>query len=114
PNWNSGPMLRLCLASLLKFTPPPARVLLVDNRSTDASREAAEAAAARGLVRLVTREDGRNDGAADHGAALDLGLSLVDTPLVFTLDSDAWARREGWMEPWLAALRADPGASHAG
>lgn len=114
PNWNSGPMLRLCLASVLKFTRPPAPILLVDNRSTDASRAAAEAAAARGLIRLVTREDARNDGAADHGAALDLGLSLVDTPLVFTLDSDAWARREGWMEPWLAALAADPEASHAG
>ncbi len=113
PNWNSGPMLRLCLASVARFTAAPHRVLVVDNRSTDASRQAAEAAAARGLIRLVTREDARNDGAADHGAALDLGLSLVDTPLVFTLDSDAWARRPGWMDPWLAALE-DPGVSHAG
>lgn len=114
PNWNSGPMLRLCLASVVKFTAPPRRVVVVDNRSTDASRAAAEAAAAGGLIRLVTREDARNDGAADHGAALDLGLSLVETPLVFTLDSDAWVRRPDWLDPWLSALDADPGASHAG
>lgn len=113
PNWNSGPMLQLCLASVARFTTAPHRVLVVDNRSTDASRAAAEAAAARGQVRLVTREDAKNDGAADHGAALDLGLSLVDTPLVFTLDSDAWARRPGWLDPWLTALDAQ-GASHAG
>ncbi|MCO5171593.1 MAG: glycosyltransferase [Planctomycetes bacterium] len=113
PNWNSGPMLRLCLASVARFTTTPHRVLVVDNRSTDPSRQAAEEAAARGLVRLVTREDAKNDGAADHGAALDLGLSLVDTPLAFTLDSDAWARRPGWHDPWLQALEAE-GASHAG
>lgn len=113
PNWNSGPMLRLCLASVTRFTGRPHRVLVVDNRSTDASRVAAEEAARAGLARLVTREDARNDGAADHGAALDLGLSLVETPLVFTLDSDAWARRPGWLDRWLAALEAE-GASHAG
>jgi glycosyltransferase involved in cell wall biosynthesis len=114
PNWNTGPLLRLCLASALRFTAPPVALVVVDNASTDASRRTAEAAQARGLIRLVTREDAKNEGAADHGAALDLGLSVVDTPYLFTLDSDAWARRAGWLERWLAALDATPGAAHAG
>lgn len=113
PNWNSGPMLRLCLAGVLRFTSSPVKLVVVDNRSTDASRQTAEGAHARGLLRLVTRDDARNDGAADHGAALDLGLTLVDTPYLFTLDSDAWPRRPGWLEFWLQALETQ-GASHAG
>jgi glycosyltransferase involved in cell wall biosynthesis len=112
PNWNSGPFLRLCLASVLRLTPSP-RVVVVDNRSTDASRRTAEDAARQGLVRLVTREDARNDGAADHGAALDAGLAAVETPLLFTLDSDAWVRRSGWLEPFVSALEA-AGAASAG
>lgn len=106
-------MLRLCLASVLRFSSTPATLLVVDNRSTDASRATAEGAHALGLIRLVTREDARNDGAADHGAALDLGLTLVETPYLFTLDSDAWARRPGWLERWLRALEPE-GVSHAG
>jgi glycosyltransferase involved in cell wall biosynthesis len=113
PNWNSGPMLRLCLASVLRFSTTPSRLVVVDNRSTDASRVTAEGAQAKGLIELVTRADARNDGAADHGAALDLGLTLVDTPYLFTLDSDAWARRPGWLERWLRALETED-ASHAG
>lgn len=113
PNWNSGPLLRLCLASVVRFTPPPFRLVVVDNRSTDASRATAEGAAARGLIELITREDARNDGAADHGAALDRGLAAVATPYLFTLDSDAWVRRDGWLQRWLGPLEAT-GASHAG
>lgn len=113
PNWNSGPMLRLCLAGVQRFTTSPYELVVVDNRSTDASRVTAEGAQALGLLRLVTREDARNDGAADHGAALDLGLTLVRTPYLFTLDSDAWPRRPGWLERWLMALETAD-ASHAG
>lgn len=113
PNWNSGPLLRLCLASVVRFTRRPYRLVVVDNRSTDASRATAEGAAAAGLLDLVTRADAKNDGAADHGAALDRGLSVTTTPYLFTLDSDAWVRREGWLERWLGALET-AGASHAG
>src|SRR5687767_5510305 len=104
PNWNSGPLLRLCIASVVRFTRRPYRLVVVDNRSTDASRATAEAAAAAGLLELVTREDAKNDGAADHGAALDRGLSVTTTPYLFTLDSDAWVRRDGWLERWLGPL----------
>lgn len=112
PNWNTGGLMRICLASLVAFTRHPHRILVVDNASDDASRETLEAAAADGLIQLVTREDPSHDGAPEHAASLDLGVELSETPYVFTLDSDAWARREGWLSRWVAGLAG--GASHVG
>ncbi|MGE0712025.1 MAG: glycosyltransferase family 2 protein [Planctomycetota bacterium] len=112
PNWNTGALLRLCLASIHRHTRYPHRVVVVDNASDDASRETAERAAAAGLIELIRREDAQHDGAPEHGASLDAGLAVARTPLLFTLDSDAWARREGWLETWVNALGRE--ASHAG
>lgn len=112
PNWNTGGLMRVCLASLLRYTRHPHRILVVDNASDDASRATLEDAADRGLIQLVTREDPKHDGAPEHAASLDLGLELSETPYVFTLDSDAWARREGWLSRWVAGLAN--GASHVG
>jgi glycosyltransferase involved in cell wall biosynthesis len=112
PNWNTGPLLRICLASLGRFTRTPHRVVVVDNASDDASRVTAEGAAEQGLIDLITREDAKNEGAPDHGAALDAGLAATKTPFLLTLDSDAWARREGWLTSFVEALGDK--ASHAG
>jgi glycosyltransferase involved in cell wall biosynthesis len=112
PNWNTGPLMRVCLSSLLRYTRHPSRILVVDNASDDASRETLEDAAGQGLIQLVTREDPAHDGAPEHAASLDLGVELSETPYVFTLDSDAWARREGWLSRWVAGLAG--GASHVG
>lgn len=115
PNWNTGPLLRLCLASVQAFTADlPHELVVVDNGSTDASRRTAEAAAAQGLARLVDRvQTPEEAGAGAHGAALDAGLAAARTPWLFTLDSDAWAREPGWLGRFLvAAEMAD--ASHAG
>ncbi|MBI3722591.1 glycosyltransferase family 2 protein, partial [bacterium] len=113
PNFNSGGLLRLCLASVTRTK--GLRVVLVDNDSTDESREAGDAFSKRGLIDLVRREGAKNDGAPAHGAALDLGLSRVSTPFVFTLDSDAHVRREDWLSRYHEALRAaGPKAAVAG
>jgi glycosyltransferase involved in cell wall biosynthesis len=112
PNWNTGPLLRLCLASLDRFTRTPHRIVVVDNGSDDASRRTAEGAAERGLIELVKRDDTSNEGANAHSGALDAGLAVAQTPLLLTLDSDAWARREGWLAEYVAALGED--RSHAG
>jgi glycosyltransferase involved in cell wall biosynthesis len=113
PNYNSGDLLRLCIASVARA--PGVRVIVVDNGSTDRSREAAEAAERRGLIRLVRRDGVVNDGAPAHGAALDAGLAAAETDLLFTLDSDAWVRRPGWLDRFRAALAAaGPRAAVAG
>lgn len=113
PNWNTGPLLRVCLASVLRHTRVGYRVVVVDNGSSDASRDTAEAAEAKGLIHLIRRDDEENRGAPSHGAALDAGLTVSDTPLLFTLDSDAWARREGWLGRYVHHLTTLD-ASHAG
>ena len=107
PNWNTGPLLRICLASLVRYTRHPHRILVVDNASDDASRRSACGAAERGLIQLLS-----HDGAPEHAASLDAGLAACETPLVFMLDSDAWARREGWLARWVAGLAGS--ASHVG
>lgn len=112
PNWNTGPLLRICLASLIRFTKTPYRIVVVDNGSQDGSRQTAEQAAAQGLIQLIRRDDAPNDGANTHAAALDAGLAATSTPFVFALDSDAWARREGWLQGFLDPL--GDACSHAG
>jgi len=89
PNWNTGPLLRICLASVVRFTRVPHRVIVIDNASTDASRKTAEAAARDGLIELIARDDAKNEGAEEHGA-----------------------RRAGWLEAYVTAIGEE--ASHAG
>lgn len=84
----------------------------MDNGSTDGSLRTAEAAAAAGRIELVRRA-GTNDGAADHGAALDVALERAAGDYLFTLDCDAWARAPGWLSTFIEALEG-AGASHAG
>jgi glycosyltransferase involved in cell wall biosynthesis len=112
PNWNTGPLLRLCLASLARFTQTPHTIIVVDNGSDDASRRTAEGAAANGLIKLIKRDDTKNEGANAHSGALDAGLAATTTPLMLALDSDAWARRDGWLGEFVNALGEH--ASHAG
>ncbi|HBP20274.1 MAG TPA: hypothetical protein DEA08_21100 [Planctomycetes bacterium] len=112
PNWNTGSLLRLCLASLVRFTKHPHRILVVDNDSDDASRVTVDGAAERGLIDLIQREGAVHDGAPEHGASLDAALAACETPYLLTLDSDAWVRREGWLADFVAALGDE--ASHAG
>jgi GT2 family glycosyltransferase len=82
PNFNGAAVLPRCLAALAAQTVPPAQVLVVDNGSVDGSAEAAEATSPGITVVRV----GRNSG---FGAAANLGVGLLSTPLVAVLNSDA-------------------------
>jgi glycosyltransferase involved in cell wall biosynthesis len=103
-NWNSLPFLRPMVAATQANSPPDARIVVVDNDSTDGSREW-----------LATRPDIRtirlpvNVG---HGLALDLASPTIDTEYLAVLDVDAFPISGGWLDESTAALQS--GASVAG
>ncbi len=82
-NWNGGELLRRSLASVWQH--PPRRsyeIVVVDNASTDGSREWLESLGAR--VRLIANEDNRGFGRANNQ-----GFAASAAPLLLLLNSDA-------------------------
>lgn len=96
-NWNSGPLLTRCLDALDGQTTRPARILVVDNASTDGSEQSASGRPGVELLRMSA-----NLGFAE---ANNLGVEhLEDCDWIALLNPDAFA------EPgWLAALTARAG-----
>ncbi|MCX5518803.1 glycosyltransferase family A protein [Kaistia defluvii] len=78
PAFNATRTLADAIASLRGQTVPPARVLLVDDGSTDGTGDHA-----RELGIDVIRQDNRGP-----GAACNLALQTVDTPITAYLDAD--------------------------
>ena len=96
-NWNSGPLLARCLAALARQTAPPARILVVDNASTDGSERAAVGGAGVELLSMTS-----NLGFAE---ANNIGVEHLDTcEWIALLNPDAFAEPQ-----WLAALTAQAG-----
>lgn len=89
PNFNGAAVLPRCLAALAAQTVAPEQVVVVDNGSVDGSADAAEAA----LPGVHVERVGRNSG---FGAAANLGVGLLRTPLVAVLNSDA-RPEPGWV-----------------
>lgn len=86
-NWNGGEMLRRCLASVAEFPPRlPYEIVVVDNASTDGTREWL---ASQEHVRLIANVD--NIG---FGSANNLAFEATDAPYLFLLNSDAEVHAE--------------------
>lgn len=100
-NWNGGILLDECLAHLTQQLLTPAKVLVVDNGSSDSSIERARLAPGV-TVRLL----GTNLGfAAGNNKAID----ECDTEWVALLNPDAFPE-PGWLEALLAATIENPDA----
>ena len=84
-----------------------ARLVVVDNDSTDGTREWLRLLARRNDIDLI--ESAANIG---HGPALELARSRTASPYLITLDSDAFPLSDDWI-PRLRA-RLDDGAGAAG
>ena len=100
PNWNGAAWLPDCLDSIESQTLRPARVVVVDNGSTDGSLELL---AERG-VEVV--ELGRNTGFA-HAA--NRGIEAAGGELVALVNTDVVLEPD-WLERMAAALAAHPRA----
>lgn len=103
-NWNSLPFLQATLAATRAMSPDDVELLVVDNASTDGSREFL---AAQDDVRTI--ELPVNVG---HGVALDIGASSIDTEYLAVLDVDAFPVSSSWLDESVGALRS--GATVAG
>lgn len=90
-NWNTCDVTADVLRAVQHFSPPGTEVLLIDNGSTDASRD--RFADWPGIRTVFLRSN------AGHGVALDLGVCWVRTKVAVTLDSDAIPLRHGWLDP---------------
>jgi glycosyltransferase involved in cell wall biosynthesis len=93
PNYRTLDLTRICVASLLRFYPALA-VLLIDNGSDDEStafvRKTAESH--DNIVGVLNKVN------AGHGPALHQGMGMAGTPCVFTFDSDCEMIEGGLIE----------------
>jgi GT2 family glycosyltransferase len=102
-NWNGVAHLAECLDSLLAQRPrPPSRVVVVDNGSTDGSREVIA-----GYGAAVTPIF--NDGNRGFAEGSNQGIELGGGELVALLNNDAVAD-PGWLAALVAALGRHPQA----
>jgi GT2 family glycosyltransferase len=106
--WNCRRDIELCLQRLgANTTYPNWRIVVIDNASTDGTREWLTAAAAHGGFSLVLAD--RNLGWV---GALNLALRQYETDYFFFLNPDAFVE-PGWLSPLVLALESDRGAGFA-
>jgi len=98
-NWNSGDLLHKSLDCLLRQTLPPARILVVDNGSSDGSVERI-----RELPNVTTLLAGANLGFAE---ANNRAIQQCDTEFVALLNPDAFPESD-WLKKLVAAAQAYP------
>ncbi len=88
-NWNTLEYLRIVLDAIARFSPPGTEVVVVDNGSTDGSREFLAQAGVE-WVRLPIN--------LGHGPAMDVATTRVRTEFFVTLDVDAFPVAADWLE----------------
>jgi N-acetylglucosaminyl-diphospho-decaprenol L-rhamnosyltransferase len=108
-NWNTGDLLRRCVASIVAAAPAIAYdIIVVDNASSDLSlaglrRDAAAAALIRGgRLRIIENAENRGFGAANNQA-----FDLSQAAYVLLLNPDTLIV-PGAMESLIGVLRSDP------
>lgn len=100
-NWNGGELLHRCLDSINKYPPSvPYEVVVVDNASTDGSREWLESQPES--LNLI-----KSDSNLGFGRANNLAFSKTAAPLLFLLNSDAEVQA-GAIDTLIATIKCEP------
>jgi GT2 family glycosyltransferase len=102
-NWNAGAYIEAALAALAKQRRPPDRIVVVDNASTDGSREPI---ARFPGVELIALDQNVGFAAGNNIAA----AAVADCDWLAFLNPDAFAEPE-WLERLMAAVEAHPGVT---
>jgi hypothetical protein len=88
-SWNTLEYLQVLLEAVARYSSPDTRVIVVDNASTDGTREYLDALGVDAIVLPLN---------LGHGPAMDLATSRVDTEYFVTLDVDAFPVRADWLD----------------
>lgn len=100
-NWNRDYLLRQCVESYLATVGPDFELIIVDNGSTDASREYLQSLAGLDGVQTVLLDENRG------GEAFNVALPLTHGELVQLVENDQ-VFLPGWREYAEAAFRHFP------
>jgi GT2 family glycosyltransferase len=105
PNWNGGHLLRTCLDSVKRQTYTNFEIIVVDNASTDDSRELI----ARDYpeVRVVALDSNRG-----FAGGVNEGLRAARAQVIVLLNNDTEAEAT-WLEELVGALQANSRAGMA-
>ena len=112
-NWNARPFLERGLGSIVRHTSGPYELVVVDNGSTDGSKEA--------IRRFIVAHPEIDVTFLDHGENLyfsrgfNLGMraSARDAEYVVIFCNDVEVKRDGWLAELIAAVEP-PGVVAAG
>jgi len=97
-NWNTLPFLEALLDIVSARSPAGTRILVVDNGSSDGSREFLRGRSDVDSILLPIN--------IGHGLALDLAVAKVTTDIVVVLDVDAFPISDAYLDASLEALAA--------
>lgn len=100
-NFKTKGLLKTAYRTFRQFY-PNIRVILVDNHSEDASTEYVKEVGGRPNNTAILMD--HNVG---HGPAMNKAIRQVDTPYVFTLDTDTETLKGGFLEAMIARMKAD-------
>jgi glycosyltransferase involved in cell wall biosynthesis len=107
-NYKTPDLIRLCLRSIRKFTKYPYEVIVVDNNSMDESLEYLKRLRWIRLIERTTNKDPANgSGGYAHAAALDLGLENCNTEFFVSMHSDAFVKKDNWLDDLIGYFGGD-------
>jgi glycosyltransferase involved in cell wall biosynthesis len=104
-NWNSWPQCEVLIDVVRRRSPAGTRIVVVDNGSSDGSREHLAARPDVTTVRLPLN--------VGHELALDIGVLRCETEFVVVFDVDAFPLHDDWLDRLLAPLSAEAQVSGA-